>query len=332
MSRIVRQPENRLTSWQHFNRATKIMLQLHHIHKTYRQHTVCHNINLTVQQGELLAILGKSGSGKSTLLNVIAGLVSADSGDVFINQIRHTHTPPERREIAMMFQDFALLPHLNVWQNVAFGLKMRGVPAQQARTLAENRLAEVGLHNHAERTINQLSGGEQQRVALARALVVEPKVLLLDEPFSSLDTHLRQQLQQQIRQLVKQRHIPAVLVSHDPAEACLMADQIALLHSGSLIQHGTPQALCAQPINAAAARLLGCLNVRDTHYVPPTAIHLGQGEPCTLIQSARQPHGWLLVLQHPIWGEISTLSDQAPPNQHIAVQIDETQIVHFQAA
>lgn len=308
------------------------MLQIQQIHKTYAQRSVCHNINLQVQQGELLAILGKSGSGKSTLLNIIAGLVQADGGNIIINQTNHTHTPPEQREIAMMFQDFALLPHLNVWQNVAFGLKMRGVAKSQAQALSHKMLAEVGLHDHAERHINQLSGGEQQRVALARALVVEPKVLLLDEPFSSLDTNLRQQLQQQIRQLVKQRNIPAVLVSHDPAEACLMADKIALLHSGSLIQHDTPENLCAKPVNAIAARLLGCLNVFETHYIPPAAIVLGQGEPSHIQQISRQPQAWRIQFHHPTWGELTAFADQAPNPQNFNVHINENQIVHFQAA
>lgn len=308
------------------------MLQIQQIHKTYAQRPVCHNINLDVAQGELLAILGKSGSGKSTLLNIIAGLVQADGGNIIINQTNHTHTPPEQREIAMMFQDFALLPHLNVWQNVAFGLKMRRVARQKSRELAEKMLAEVGLPHHSERAITQLSGGEQQRVALARALVVEPKVLLLDEPFSSLDTSLRQQLQQQIRQLVKQRNIPAILVSHDPAEACMMADKIALLHSGSLIQHGTPEQLCTQPVNAAAARLLGCLNVSEQHYIPPSAMQFGQGEPCRLTQISRQPQAWRVAVQHPIWGELVAFTERAPQGETLLVAIDETQIVHFQAA
>lgn len=306
------------------------MLQLNQIHKTYRQKTVCRDINLTVARGELLAILGKSGSGKSTLLNIIAGLVSADSGSVWIDQTDHTHTPPEKREIAMMFQDFALLPHLNVWQNVAFGLKMRGVNVQQSRQQAEQVLHEVGLSDMAMRSVQQLSGGEQQRVALARALVVQPKVLLLDEPFSSLDTHLRQQLQQQIRQLVKQRNIPTILVSHDPAEACLMADNIALLDSGSLIQHGTPAELCTRPVNAVAARLLGCANVNEQRYIPPSAIVLGQGEPCAVQAVSRQPNAWRVVLQHKRWGELVAYSAVAPHNE--LAQIDETQIVAFQAA
>lgn len=304
------------------------MLQLHQIHKTYRQKTVCHDINLTVSRGELVAILGKSGSGKSTLLNIIAGLTAADGGSVWIDGINHTHSQPEQRQMAMMFQDFALLPHLNVWQNVAFGLRMRGVNAQQSRQHAEQMLHEVGLHDMATQSVQQLSGGEQQRVALARALVVQPKVLLLDEPFSSLDTHLRQQLQQQVCDLVKRHGIAAILVSHDPAEACLMADTLVLLDSGCVIQQGTPAQLCARPVNVVAARLLGCLNVNEWWYIPPSALVLGRGEPCDLREVSRQPNGWRVALTHEKWGDLVVHSAVQPENA--LVWVDETQIVEFE--
>lgn len=304
------------------------MLQLKQIHKTYRQKAVCCGIDLTVSKGQLLAILGKSGSGKSTLLNIIAGLVLSDSGSVWIDGIDHTRMQPEKRHTAMMFQDFALLPHLNVWQNVAFGLKMRGDTTTKAREQAMQVLSEVGLADMAMRSVQQLSGGEQQRVALARALVLRPKVLLLDEPFSSLDTHLRQQLQQQIRALVKQYDIATILVSHDPAEACLMADTIVLLDSGSVLASGEPAQLCAKPPNAVAARLLGCVNVSDCRYIPPSAIELGRGEPCVWLSVSRQPNAWYVVLRHERWGELVAYSAVEPKNERVFV--DESQIVEFE--
>ena len=181
------------------------MLTLSQINKSFRQKTVARNINFSVSAGSITAILGASGSGKSTLLNIIAGLVQPDSGEVYINGAAQNAIAPERRHVAMMFQDFALLPHLNVWQNAAFGLRMRGVNKAAAREQAQELLNEVGMGNMAERHISALSGGEKQRVALARALAGTPKVLLLDEPFSSLDTTLRSQLQSQTRELVRRR-------------------------------------------------------------------------------------------------------------------------------
>ena len=186
------------------------MLELIGIYKAFGSKTVADNISLSVADGKLLAVLGPSGCGKSTLLNIAAGLVAADSGEVWIGGENRSRMPPERRRVALMFQDYALLPHLNVWQNVAFGLKMQGVGKQEARRRAEAALAEVGLAAELGRRTDALSGGEQQRVALARALVVQPQLLLLDEPFSSLDTGLRRQLREQALAQIRRQNIPAV--------------------------------------------------------------------------------------------------------------------------
>ena len=307
------------------------MLTLSQISKSFQQKTTARDISFSVGAGSITAILGASGSGKSTLLNIIAGLVQPDSGEVYINGEAQNAIAPERRHVAMMFQDFALLPHLNVWQNAAFGLRMRGVGKADAREQAQALLGEVGMGNMAERHISALSGGEKQRVALARALAGTPKVLLLDEPFSSLDTTLRSQLQSQTRELVRRRQIPAVLVTHDPAEACFMADNIALLAGGELLQHDTPEAVLRRPANAQAARLLGCLNVSDAHYIPPEAIHLSphSGTLCTLQHSFRLPIGYRIEATHPHFGAITFFHDHPVSADDCRVAVDASRVVAF---
>ena len=173
------------------------MLQLKNIDKSFGTKQVAQNISLSVEGGGVLAVLGKSGCGKSTLLKIIAGLTPADGGEVWLNGCDITLMPSEKRNISLMFQDYALFPHLNAWQNAAFGLKMRKVPRKEAEQRARQALDEVGLGGEAERSVDSLSGGEQQRLALARALVTQPDLLLLDEAFSSLDTHLRRHLRDQ---------------------------------------------------------------------------------------------------------------------------------------
>ena len=309
------------------------MLELKNICKRFPAKTVACDISLTVENGRILAVLGASGSGKSTLLNMIAGLTEPDSGDILLAGRRLNGLPPQRRGCAMMFQDFALLPHLNVWQNAAFGLRLRGTPKAEARRRAEAVLEQLGMAALAERRVTALSGGEQQRVALARALLAEPQVMLLDEPFSSLDTMLRSQLQSQVREQVVRCAVPAVLLSHDPAEACLTADAIALLAAGRIIQHGTPQQILARPASAAAARLLGCLNVSETRYVPPDAIRLGgEGESCRITGIFRQPERWRVELDHPQLGRLTAFCEQAERpdwDGHCKAAVDYVRIVDF---
>lgn len=311
------------------------MLQLRHIRHTFRQQTVLSDLSLEAAGGDIVAVLGSSGSGKSTLLNIIAGLLTPQAGEVYLDGVLQNPLPPEQRRIAMMFQDFALLPHLNVWQNAAFGLRMRGMAAEEARRRAETVLADVGLSGFAERPVNGLSGGEQQRVALARALCIEPRLLLLDEPFSSLDTALRGRLQQQVVQTVRKYRIPAVLVSHDPAEACRMAARIALLDGGRIIQSGTPEQVLAHPADARAAKLMGCRNVSDAAYIPPEALRIcPDGVLCTVEELFRQPEGWCLHVRHPKWGSLMLLSQRPPLHdgaRSCRIGLDENRIIRFSA-
>ncbi|WP_373795715.1 ABC transporter ATP-binding protein [Neisseria dentiae] len=314
------------------------MLQLKHINKRYGGKTVADDISLEVNDGMLLAVLGRSGCGKSTLLKIAAGLVEPDSGEVWINGENRTRVPPERRHISLVFQDYALLPHLNVLQNVAFGLKMRGVGTTEAQRRAEAMLAEVGLADEAERRPESLSGGEQQRVALARALVTEPQLMLLDEPFSSLDTGLRSQLRQLTAENIRRRNIPAVMVTHDPEEAFALAGRIALMHNGRIIQLAEPDMLIAAPADARAARLIGAENVSNERYIPQQALCFNHphGAASKIVSHTRLPDRSLITLRHPQHGDIRLYLDPAQsgnlnlqPGSEWPLGVDESQVVRF---
>ncbi|RJP14017.1 MAG: ABC transporter ATP-binding protein [Candidatus Abyssobacteria bacterium SURF_5] len=212
---------------------------------------------LEVDEGELLVILGPSGSGKSTILRLIAGLDKPSSGEIFIGGKPATHTPPRERDIAMVFQDYALYPHFNVAQNLGFGLKMRRVPKSeiQARVLETARM--LGIDGLLERKPKELSGGQRQRVALGRALVRKPKVFLFDEPLSNLDPALRVQLRQEIKQIHDALGATVVYVTHDQHEAMLIGRRVAILRAGVLEQVGTPSDLYCRPGNLFVAGFLG---------------------------------------------------------------------------
>jgi ABC-type Fe3+/spermidine/putrescine transport system ATPase subunit len=215
------------------------MLELKSIGKTYfgrdgARWPLADGLCLTVAAGETVAVLGPSGTGKSTLLKIVAGLEPADAGQVWFDGVDITHLAPERRRFALMFQDFALFAHLNVLDNVAFGLVEQRVSRREARARSMAMLTLFGLAEHARHDVWTLSGGEQQRVALARALITAPRLLLLDEPFSALDTELRQSLREEFSQRIRERAIPALLVTHDEAEARSMAQRGYRLAKGSL--------------------------------------------------------------------------------------------------
>ncbi|HFC1216265.1 TPA: ABC transporter ATP-binding protein, partial [Neisseria gonorrhoeae] len=250
------------------------MLELNGLCKCFGGKTVADNICLTVGRGKILAVLGRSGCGKSTLLNMIAGIVRPDGGEIRLNGENITCMPPEKRRISLMFQDYALFPHMSALENTAFGLKMQKMPKAEAERLALSALAEVGLENEAHRKPEKLSGGEKQRLALARALVVRPSLLLLDESFSSLDTHLRDRLRRMTAERIRKGGIPAVLVTHSPEEACTAADEIAVMHEGKILQCGTPETLIQTPAGVQVARLMGLPNTDDDRHIPQNAVCL----------------------------------------------------------
>lgn len=232
------------------------------IHKSYDGHTpVLDGISLEIAAGELFFLLGGSGCGKTTLLRLVAGFISPDRGGIRFGGKDVTRIPTERRDIGMVFQNYALWPHLSVAENVAFGLDVRQVPGVERGKRLDEALELVELAGYGARRIGELSGGQQQRVALARALVVRPKVLLLDEPLSNLDARLRTSMRQEIRRVCKAAGVTALYVTHDQAEALSTADRIALMVAGQVAQIGTPRELYERPRNEAVARFLGEANI-----------------------------------------------------------------------
>lgn len=212
------------------------MLELRNIAKQWDHRPLLNGVHLRVHSGETVALLGASGSGKSTLLKIVAGLEAPERGSVWFGDQDITRQPPERRRFALMFQDFALFPHLNVQDNVAFGLREQGVGKAVAREQARELLARFGLSAHATARVWTLSGGEQQRVALARALITRPRVLLLDEPFSALDASLREQLRAEFRERIQTAGMAAILVTHDELEARAMAQHAWGVQGGQLLR------------------------------------------------------------------------------------------------
>jgi ABC-type Fe3+/spermidine/putrescine transport system ATPase subunit len=211
------------------------MLELRDINKQWDHRPLLDGVSLRVAAGETVALLGASGSGKSTLLKIVAGLEVPEAGSVWFDGVDITALPPEQRGFALMFQDFALFPHLNLQDNVAFGLVEQGVRRSEARERARIVLARFGLAGQALRKVWTLSGGEQQRVALARALITQPRALLLDEPFSALDATLREQLRTEFRERITEAGMTAILVTHDEQEARAMAQRAWGLQGGKLV-------------------------------------------------------------------------------------------------
>ena len=312
------------------------MLQLKNINKRFGSKTVAQDINLNVEAGEILAVLGRSGCGKSTLLKTIVGLVRPDSGEVWLNGDNITDMPSEKRNISLMFQDYALLPHLSALDNVGFGLKMRRLPKAEIEEQSMQALRDIGLEHEAQRKPESLSGGEQQRLALARALITRPSLLLLDEAFSSLDTHLRHHLRTLTAERIRSQNIPAILVTHSAEEACTMADTIAIMHEGRILQHGTPETLIRRPVNAQAALLLGLANTGDTRYIPQHAIRFDpNGTAVRISEAVPLAEGTRLTLVHPQYGDLIWYphadhdTDKSPTGQEIRISVDESQIVWF---
>lgn len=245
------------------------MLKLENVSKSFGSLQVLKDITLTIEAGEVLALLGASGSGKTTLLRIVAGLEQADEGRVVLNGQDLSQTPVHERGLGMVFQDYALFPHKNVGENVAFGLRMQRWQSERAQERVGELLRLVGLAGYDERPVHELSGGEQQRVALARALAPEPGVLLLDEPLGALDHALRERLLGELRTILnsaealsgRRGETTAIYVTHDQAEAFAVADRVALLREGRLEQVDTPVRIYRRPRTAFVARFLGMENL-----------------------------------------------------------------------
>ncbi len=232
-------------------------LEIRGLCKSFGSVKAVDHVDISIEQGEMLCLLGPSGCGKTTLLRLLSGFLEPEAGEVFMGGIDVTQLAPDKRPTALVFQNYALFPHLNVFENVAFGLKIKKMLSTEIETKVMEMLDNVGLTGMEKRSILQLSGGQQQRVALARALVMEPKVLLLDEPLSNLDAKLRVETRHQIRQLQKSLGITSVFVTHDQEEAMSMGDKIAILNHGQLQQLGSPMQLYRSPANKFVGGFLG---------------------------------------------------------------------------
>jgi len=232
-------------------------LALSGVTRRFGDYTAVDNVSFEVGPGELLALVGASGSGKTTTLRIAAGYEALDSGSVTVGGSDITDVAPERRGFGMVFQHYALFPHMPVEDNVAFGLEARGMSRAERLDKARASLTAVGLSGAGKRAIQSLSGGEQQRVALARAVVIEPRALLLDEPLSNLDPTLRQTMRDDLRAMLRRVGVPALFVTHDQEDAFAIADRIALLKKGKLLQCGTPEELYHTPVSREVAGFIG---------------------------------------------------------------------------
>jgi len=240
---------------------TTTLLTVRDIRKRFGAREVLRGLSLDVAEGEFLTVLGESGSGKTTLLRLIAGFEQADSGEIRMSNERIDLLPPFRRPVNTVFQQYALFPHMNVRENVAYGLRVTGVPQSEASKRADDALAQVKMTEYANSSPSKLSGGQQQRVALARALVNRPKMLLLDEPLSALDANLRRQMQSELKSLQREVGISFVFVTHDQDEAMALSDRIALLRDGSLEQVASPTEIYERPATAYCASFIGKTNL-----------------------------------------------------------------------
>ena len=240
---------------------TDKIIEINHISKSFGDKCILNDISLFVKRGEFLTLLGPSGCGKTTLLRIIAGFGSADSGTVLINGEDITNVPPHERPVNTVFQRYALFPHLDVYENIAFGLKLQKVPEDEIDRRVRKALRMVSMTDYEDRDVDSLSGGQQQRVAIARAIVNQPKVLLLDEPLSALDLKMRKDMQIELKEMHKQLGITFVYVTHDQEEALTLSDTIVVMDDGNIRQIGSPTDIYNEPQNAFVADFIGESNI-----------------------------------------------------------------------
>lgn len=280
-------------------------------------------LELSVESGELFSLLGPSGCGKTTLLRLIAGLEKPDQGSVILNGLDITGLNPDQRRIGLVFQNYALFPHLNVFQNIEYGLKLKKITTVDRKRKVEEMLSLFRLDALAERSVLQLSGGEQQRVALARALAVEPEVLLLDEPFSALDYEIRSRLRDELKQLQRSLGFTTIFVTHQQEEALSISDRIALMKQGRIIQSGSPREVYENPVNRFAAEFLGDANLIPCRFTEADSedylIQLNDGRRLELEpeSSGHEAEKWLMVRPEDI-----ALNSQNPKFEGVIVRLE----------
>ena len=271
-----------------------ILISLRGVSKAFDGETILDNISLDIHDKEFVTLLGPSGCGKTTTLRIIGGFETADSGEVFFDGKEISQVPPYRRLVNTVFQKYALFPHLNVYENVAFGLRLKKTPEAEIKTKVQEMLAMVNLKGFERRRVTTLSGGQQQRVAIARALVNHPRVLLLDEPLGALDLKLRKDMQTELKKIQRQTGITFIYVTHDQEEALSMSDVVVVMSGGHIQQIGSPVDIYNEPVNAFVADFIGESNIVDVQgfkwmletsdyaapdttiglYIEPEAIHV----------------------------------------------------------
>lgn len=319
------------------------MLEIQRINKTYEDQPLLQNISFALGKEETLCLLGRSGSGKSTLLRIIAGLEPPESGRILWDGQDLAGTPVHRRQFGLMFQDYALFPHQNVLENVAYGLRMQGQPEDEVKRRSLEMLEAVQMRSFARRQVTDLSGGEQQRVALARTLAPQPRLVMLDEPLGALDRSLRAELLEELRALLQRFKIPAIYVTHDQEEAFAIADRMALLHNGRIEQIGPPKTVYRCPASPWAARFLGLTNLLPGRLQGGSAVETACGTLVIRRQTCQnfQPGQTVTVLLPPrvrlaqpgtvnqISGVVSDLIFQGA-DYRVTLKLDSGDTLHFQ--
>jgi iron(III) transport system ATP-binding protein len=264
-------------------------LKIVNLVKQYGDSLAVDHISLDVQDGEFLTLLGPSGCGKTTILRAIAGLIEVDGGDIYFDDQRVNDVPPHRRSTALVFQSYALFPHMTIRDNIAFGLRMRNIPPQVRQARVNEVMAMVGLEGLLDRKPGTLSGGQQQRVALARAVVTQPDILLFDEPLSNLDAKLRERLRIEIRELQRRLKITSIYVTHDQTEAMVISDRIVVMNKGHIEQIGDPVCIYQRPVNSFTADFIGQANILEARLVSATAHECVLDTPVGTLVSANRP-------------------------------------------
>ena len=305
------------------------IIELRGVDKSFEDTRALEGIDLSISNGEFLTLLGPSGCGKTTILRILSGFETPDQGDVSIGGQRMNDVPPERRQVNTVFQNYALFPHMTVRDNVAFGLRMQSCPKGEIEGRVLEALRMVHLEQYADRRPHQLSGGQQQRVAIARAVVNKPLVLLLDEPFSALDSKLRRAMQLEIKRLQRRLGITFVFVTHDQEEAFAMSDRVVVMNQGRIEQIGTPQEIYEEPSNLYVARFVGEINILPARImsVPGEGIYIADisGRRFTLRTSRSFAAGDRVnVLLRPEDIRVYAHDDERPEGPYLTGRIEET--------
>ena len=309
-------------------------LRVENLTLAYGATAVVDNLSFALGEGELVALLGPSGCGKTTTMRAIAGLLPTRSGAIHLAGIDITRTPANKRGVGLVFQSYALFPHLTVFENAAFGLRLKRLPRAEITRRAKAALASVGLAGFEERLPKALSGGQQQRVALARAIVVEPRLLLLDEPLSNLDTRLRLEMRSELRRLQREAGIAMLYVTHDQVEALALADRVIVMRAGQIEQIGEPEAIYGRPSTDFVARFMGFENIFDPASLAvappadaellgwrPAAVTLGAGPYRGRVQIASYLGAGVEYLLDTSLGPIKAETDAAQPRHAIGTEV-----------